>query len=321
MEKINVLELLENGSKIHIKEKNKGKFIKNTNKKLIPKAQVGKKLLKFFESFGNAQIAGESGVGTSMAIASGYQYNPKTRKWEQSEENLKEAKGLRNNLAVLSTFSPTYYEDILFNTAVKGINKARQYYKLKKAFTPYKNISINGQQLTKSQINALEQSKQQLINNKTNNPTIAQIINNSDLGFIVPENFYSGVNAAQSEIKGFNGNIWLSNDPDVYTYFSNRNYKGSNNITNRFQAGYPKKAKIKEVDFKNNDFRSNLDSDEVVRDAVENGFDVIKQNNIIELTNPGTNIIIPKGTDRLIISKKPKFKYLDLDWLKFNYLK
>ena len=117
MEKINVLELLENGSKIHIKEKNKGKFIKNTNKKLIPKAQVGKKLLKFFESFGNAQIAGESGVGTSMAIASGYQYNPKTRKWEQSEENLKEAEGLRDNLSALSTFSPTHP----YNVGLKGL--------------------------------------------------------------------------------------------------------------------------------------------------------------------------------------------------------
>jgi hypothetical protein len=62
-----------------------------------------------------------------------------------------------------------------------------------------------------------------------------------------------------------------------------------------------------------------LDSDVTVRNALENGFDVVKQNNIIELTTPGTNIVIPKGTDRLIISKKPKFKYFDLDWMKFNY--
>jgi hypothetical protein len=41
-------------------------------KRLIPKHQVGKKLLNFLESFGNAQIAGDSGVGTAMAIASGY---------------------------------------------------------------------------------------------------------------------------------------------------------------------------------------------------------------------------------------------------------
>ncbi len=83
-------------------------------KRLIPRHQVGKKLLNFLESFGNAQIAGDSGVGTAMAVASGYQYNPKTRKWEQSEENLKEAEGLRNNLAYLSSFSDTHPMNVLF---------------------------------------------------------------------------------------------------------------------------------------------------------------------------------------------------------------
>ena len=111
------------------------------NAKLISKHQVGKKILKFFESFGNAQIAGESGVGTSMAIASGYQFNPKTRKWEQSEENLKEAEGLRNNLSVLSTFSPTHPSQVLYDATAKGIQKARQYYMLKKAFTPVNSTS------------------------------------------------------------------------------------------------------------------------------------------------------------------------------------
>lgn len=66
------------------------------------------KLGRFLTGFGNSQIAGESGTGTSMAIASGYQYNPETHRFEQSEENLKEAEGLRNNLAVLSSFSDTY---------------------------------------------------------------------------------------------------------------------------------------------------------------------------------------------------------------------
>ena len=82
--------------------------------KLIPKHQVGKKILNFLQDFGNAQIAGDSGTGTSMAIASGYQYNPQTRKWEQSKENLKESENLRNNLAVLSTFSPTHPSSVLF---------------------------------------------------------------------------------------------------------------------------------------------------------------------------------------------------------------
>lgn len=77
-------------------------------KKLIPKHQVGKKILNWlgnqFIKFGNAQIAGDSGVGASMAIASGYRFNRDTGMWEQSEENIKEAEGLRNNLALLSAF-------------------------------------------------------------------------------------------------------------------------------------------------------------------------------------------------------------------------
>ena len=80
--------------------------------KLIPKHQKGKKILNWFVNqfikFGNAQIAGDSGVGTAMAIASGYQHNPKKGMWEQSEENVKEAEGLRNNLSFLSSFSDTY---------------------------------------------------------------------------------------------------------------------------------------------------------------------------------------------------------------------
>jgi hypothetical protein len=85
------------------------------NTKLIPKHQIGKKILNFLEAFGNAQIAGDSGAATSAAIASGWKYNSKTRKWEQSEENLKEAEGLRNNLSFISTFSPTHPASALFN--------------------------------------------------------------------------------------------------------------------------------------------------------------------------------------------------------------
>ena len=86
-------------------------------KKLIPKHQIGQKILKGLLNFGNAQIAGDSGAATSVAIASGYQYNPSTRRWEQSEENVKEAEGLRNNLAFISSFSDTYP----VNVAIKGL--------------------------------------------------------------------------------------------------------------------------------------------------------------------------------------------------------
>ena len=92
-------------------------------KRLIPRHQVGKKLLNLLESFGNAQIAGDSGAGTAMAIASGYQYNPKTKKWEQSKENVKEAEGLRNNLAFLSTFSPTHPATALIEKVTPIISK------------------------------------------------------------------------------------------------------------------------------------------------------------------------------------------------------
>lgn len=60
-----------------------------------------------FIKFGNAQIAGDSGAGAAMAIASGYEHNPKTGKWEQSEERLNDpaVKALRDNLSVISSFS------------------------------------------------------------------------------------------------------------------------------------------------------------------------------------------------------------------------
>lgn len=289
------------------------------NTKLIPRHQIGNKILKVITDFGNAQIAGDSGIGTSMAISSGYQYNPKTRKWEQSEKNIKEAEGLRNNLAVLSTFSPTHPSNVVVEGIFNGASKLAPVMANMVKRIPYKNISINGKALSKTQIQALEQSKSQLISRGVKNPTYAQIVNNSDLGFTVPENFYSGINATQPEIQSFTGNIWMSDNKDVYTYFSNRNYPGSNNITNRFQAGYPSSAKVKEINFNGQGFRGLLDSDETVRNAIENGFDVVKQNNIVELTTPGTNIVIPEGTDRLVISQKPKFKYFDLDWMKFNY--
>jgi hypothetical protein len=55
-------------------------------RKLIPKHQTGKKILNWlgnqFIKFGNAQIAGDSGVGAAMATASGYEYNRNSGKWE-----------------------------------------------------------------------------------------------------------------------------------------------------------------------------------------------------------------------------------------------
>lgn len=102
------------------------------NKKLIPKHQIGKKILKFLEDFGNAQIAGDSGAATSVAIASGYQYNPATLRWEQSNENIEQAKNLQNNLAVLSTFSPTHPVTALTETvAIPAIGKLASKIKLK----------------------------------------------------------------------------------------------------------------------------------------------------------------------------------------------
>lgn len=129
------------------------------NTKLIPKHQLGKKILKFFESFGNAQIAGESGVGTSMAVASGYQYNPKTRKWEQSEKNLKEAEGLRNNLAFLSAYSPTHPISAVIDKALipvvgaayKGVRNniaARAITKQIDSVSPVINQQIKPKQIT-----------------------------------------------------------------------------------------------------------------------------------------------------------------------------
>jgi hypothetical protein len=57
--------------------------------KLIKKHQmdstikkIGNFLLDGFIRFGNAQIAGDSGVGASMAAASGYKHNPQTGMWE-----------------------------------------------------------------------------------------------------------------------------------------------------------------------------------------------------------------------------------------------
>lgn len=75
----------------------------------------GGKLLDGMVAFGNAQIAGDSGAGTSAAIASGYEYNRNSGKWEQSEERLNDpsVKALRDNLEVLSTFSETHPYSIL----------------------------------------------------------------------------------------------------------------------------------------------------------------------------------------------------------------
>lgn len=138
---LNGIPTFKNGSGIHIKEKNKGTFTKycngkvtqacidkakrSGNKKLIKRAVFAENSRKWtkkhqiggvlqwlkdqFIKFGNAQIAGDSGAGTAMAIASGYEHNPKTGKWEQSEERVNDpaVKALRNNLSVISGFSPS----------------------------------------------------------------------------------------------------------------------------------------------------------------------------------------------------------------------
>lgn len=122
------------------------------NTKLVPKHQIGKKILKFFADIGNAQIAGDSGAGAAAAAASGYKYNRKTRKWEQSKENLKEAEELRNNLAVLSTSSPTHPGTAFIEKAVipgvisvgsKGLPYVKQILKSPKIKSPKIKSSTN----------------------------------------------------------------------------------------------------------------------------------------------------------------------------------
>lgn len=79
---------------------------------------IGKFLLDGFVRFGNAQIAGDSGAGTAMAIASGWNHNPETGMWEQSEENIKKTEELRNNLSFISGFSPTHPLSVLFDKVI-----------------------------------------------------------------------------------------------------------------------------------------------------------------------------------------------------------
>ena len=59
--------------------------------------------MRALTAFGNAQIAGESGAGTAMAIANGYEVNPETQRWEQTAERFNDpaVAALRNNLAVI----------------------------------------------------------------------------------------------------------------------------------------------------------------------------------------------------------------------------
>lgn len=56
-------------------------------------------IIKGLIKFGNAQIAGDSGAGTSVAIASGYEYDPKEG-WVQKNFNDLDVKQLRDNLAI-----------------------------------------------------------------------------------------------------------------------------------------------------------------------------------------------------------------------------
>jgi hypothetical protein len=75
---------------------------------LIPKHKSGRQILKALEVFGNAQISGDSGAGAAAAAASGYKYDRDKHRFVQSEKQIKEAEELRNNLAIISTFSPTH---------------------------------------------------------------------------------------------------------------------------------------------------------------------------------------------------------------------
>lgn len=60
-------------------------------------------IMSALTAFGNAQIAGESGAGTAMAIANGYEVNPETQRWEQTAERFNDpaVAALRNNLGEL----------------------------------------------------------------------------------------------------------------------------------------------------------------------------------------------------------------------------
>lgn len=154
--------------------------------KLIPKHQIGKKILNFITAFGNAQIAGDSGAGAAAAAASGYQYNPKTRKWEQSKENLKESENLRNNLAVLSTFSPTHPATALIEKAViPGVvyigGKMLKPIFNKYTFNSFKNITLNSLRdkgiITQQELDYLKNLKIQKGNtfsSSTNNISVPQ---------------------------------------------------------------------------------------------------------------------------------------------------
>jgi hypothetical protein len=66
---------------------------------------------------------------------------------------------LRNNLTVLSTFSPTNLSNVTIDGMLTGASKLVPVITNMIKRTPYKNISINGKALSKTQIQALEQSK------------------------------------------------------------------------------------------------------------------------------------------------------------------
>ena len=67
-------------------------------------------------SFGNAQIAGDSGIATSVAIASGYRYDPSKKKWVQDQQNYPDVKALRDNLFAIgeaAITAPTAVDDVV----------------------------------------------------------------------------------------------------------------------------------------------------------------------------------------------------------------
>ena len=204
----------------------------NDNKKLIKRAafaqnnkvqkhqtgsiikKIGNFLLDSFVRFGNAQIAGDSGVGTSMAVASGYKHNPQTGMWEQSEENIKEAEGLRNNLAVLSlTFSPAVFSGLKFGIGnvgnfIKspiGKNLLRESLKGMAWGTGSDIVSqaVTGKTLTNHIYDAADKGLQQVLPEKTYSWLSENVPNEvKHVGAGVLNPMYYGPNAFSSMVNG-----------------------------------------------------------------------------------------------------------------------
>lgn len=193
--------------------------------KLIKKHQIGSTIKKIgnflldgFVRFGNAQIAGDSGVGTSMAVASGYKHNPQTGMWEQSEENIKEAEGLRNNLAVLSAFSPAIFSGVKF-----GLGNAGNFFKspigrkwLKESLkgmawgtgSDIVSQGITGKSLTNHIYDAADKGLQQVLPEETYNylsENVPDEVKHIGAGLLNP--MYYGPKALSSMVNGIYGGV------------------------------------------------------------------------------------------------------------------